>query len=89
MTPGVTLSIKYAAAENLLTTNVFHSIRARPGERGSGRRVSGRLTCSPRAAAGRLPRARSTPRALCLSPPHATFVKQKPLFFNKGHDGAA
>lgn len=33
MKSKVTLSIKYAAAENLFTTNVFHIIRARPREK--------------------------------------------------------
>lgn len=96
VTSKVTLSIKYAAAENLLTTNVFHIIRARPGERVRGASAEGSPVChTPRTAV--LPE-RVKPRGLFTCRPRGLFtcrasrvilMKQKPVFFNRNQHEAA
>lgn len=96
VTSKVTLSIKYAAAENLLTTNVFHIIRARPGERVRGASAEGSpVRHTPRTAV--LPE-RVKPRGLFTCRPRGLFtcrasrvilMKQKPVFFNRNQHEAA
>lgn len=88
VTSKVTLSIKYAAAENLLTTNVFHIIRARPGERVRGASAEGSpVRHTPRTAV--LPE-RVKPRGLftCRAS-RVILMKQKPVFFNRNQHEAA